>query len=164
MPSRKSAPARRRQAPSKTATRSAAARKAAAGKIAAGVAKAKGGAKRLFPLPWPPKATNYVTVYLFGASSDGPFVASVEPERLVVRRGEPVYWTLVKSFRDDKGEQGRARVDIRFNGPTPLDTERPSFARSTETKIRRDAKRGRYQYTVFVNGEPLFDPEVDIEH
>lgn len=164
MPRGKSAPARRRPATAKAAPRSTAGRKSGARKTTAAVAKAKRLAKSLFPLPWPTKNTNYVTVYLFGDSADGPFVASVEPERLVVRRGEPVYWTLVKNFRDDKGEAGRARVDIQFNERTPLDAERPSFARSAETKIRRDAKKGRYPYTVVVNGEPLFDPEVDIEH
>lgn len=169
MPSRKPAPTRRRSAAPKTAARSASSRKAAAPKsaarkVAAAAGRATKMAKSLFPLPWGGATSHYVTVYLFGSSPEGPFVASTAPERVVVRRGDVIYWSVVKNFADAKGEEGRARVEIRFNAERPIDGELPEFARLTKSVVSRRAKKGNYRYTIFVNNEPLFDPEVMIEN
>lgn len=169
MPSRKSAPTRRRSAAPKTAARSASSRKAAAPKstarkVAAAAGQARTLATSLLPLPWRGATSHYVTVYLYGTSPDGPFVASTAPERVVVRRGDTIYWSVVKNFVDGKGEDGRARVEVRFNGEQPIDGELPEFARLTRSTVSRRAKKGVYRYTIFVNREPLFDPEVMIEN
>lgn len=169
MPSRKSAPIRRRSAAPKTTARSSSSRKAAAPvsaaqKVAAAAGKARKLAKSLLPLPWSGATSHYVTVYLYGNGPEGPFVASTAPDRVVVRRGDAIYWSVVKNFADRKGEEGRARVEVRFNGEQPLDRELPEFARLTKSTVSRRAKKGTYRYTVFVNKEPLFDPEVMIEN
>lgn len=100
----------------------------------------------------------YATVYVLppAGTSKQPIV-STTPEHLYVRRGEIVEWTVVN------GTGQRGEVTFQWDKPNPLEGQSlEKFTRRASDTVRKDAKKGVYKYSVFLNGRKAFDPEIEI--
>lgn len=101
---------------------------------------------------------HYATLYLFGTGAEVT-VGSVTPERLSVRVGDLVDWTIV----DATGAKiDPKRVTIRWKGErSPLAKEARFEGRAARSPIRRGSK-GTYRYSLVLDERELFDPEVEV--
>jgi hypothetical protein len=84
---------------------------------------------------------------------------SMTPERLTVRRGEIVDWTIV----DANGVVKPSRITIRWKDRSPIEKE-PSFrrARFARARVLSEVPAGRYRYSIAIDGKVVFDPELEI--
>lgn len=83
--------------------------------------------------------------------------------RGVGRRGGEVQWRLQNIDREPKNvELGRFVPGNPFE-TTPSSRVGGSDSTPMSAMVRRDAERGLYHYTVFVDGHPGKDPEIMIE-
>lgn len=100
---------------------------------------------------------HYATLYLFGSGSEVT-VGSVTPERLSVRVGDLVDWTIV----DATGARiDPKRVSIRWKDRSPLGKDPVFERRAARSPIRRGSK-GTYRYSLMIDGRELFDPELEV--
>jgi hypothetical protein len=101
----------------------------------------------------------YATIFVFPGREKGAPAVSMTPERLTVRRGEVVDWTIV----DQTGMVKTGRVSIRWKERSPIEKE-PSFkrARFARARVRAEVPTGRYRYSVAIDGKVVFDPELEI--
>jgi len=101
----------------------------------------------------------YATIFIFPACgpSEMPIV-STTPERLTVRSGEVIDWTIV----DATGRVKPGRVTIGWKGRSPLEGD-TSFKRARFTRaVVAKVPNGRYKYNVAIDGKVIFDPEVEV--
>jgi len=102
----------------------------------------------------------YATIFIFPACgpSEMPIV-STTPERLTVKSGEIIDWTIV----DATGRVKPGRVTIGWKGKSPVERE-PVFERKARFSRVVVAKvpNGRYKYNVAIDGKVIFDPEVEV--
>lgn len=100
----------------------------------------------------------YATIFVFPPPSKGKApVVSTSPERLTVRPGDRVEWTIVNA----SGLAGK--VSIGWVKENPLKGESGSpFERRTRDVVRERAKAGIYKYNVLIDGKVVFDPELEI--
>lgn len=117
---------------------------------------------------------NYATVYVSPTGeAAAPFIVKVAPERLNVRVGEFVDWTVVDLSRT------KPSMSVRFSQGEPLELPTGEFTTSVRRKVRLPASpteqrkvastRGEpsplvFPYQVFINGNPGVDPEIAIEY
>lgn len=100
----------------------------------------------------------YATIFIFPAQGKiKSVVVSTSPERLTVREGDVIDWTVV----DATGEAGKRQVSLSWKERSPLKEEVKAFPRFTRAAVRK-AKPGIYKYSVLVDGKVLFDPEIEI--
>lgn len=100
----------------------------------------------------------YATIFIFPAGGRSKsLVVSTSPERLTVREGDLIDWTVV----DATGQAGTRKVSFTWKERSPLKEEPKAFPRFTRATVRK-AKPGLYKYSVAVDGEVLFDPEIEI--
>ncbi|MGE0812403.1 MAG: hypothetical protein AB7O28_25895 [Vicinamibacterales bacterium] len=112
------------------------------------------------PLPSaPPPQTRYTTVYLF-PTGDGGIRANAAPEILFVRPGDQVAWTVV-----DATGVGTRQVSFQIKkGRDPFEGKLPPFPREFRARIRPDAVFTEpVRYSILVDGESVFDPEIQME-
>lgn len=102
----------------------------------------------------------YATIFIFPACgpSEMPIV-STTPERLTVRSGEIIDWTIV----DATGRVKPGRVTIGWKGQSPVEGDlsfdrKARFTRGVVAKV----KNGRYKYSIAIDGKVIFDPEVEV--
>ena len=101
----------------------------------------------------------YATIFIFPACgpSERPIV-STTPERLTVRSGEIIDWTIV----DATGRVKPGRVTIGWKGRSPVEGDlaftKTRFTRVVVAKV----PNGRYKYNVAIDGNVVFDPEVEV--
>jgi hypothetical protein len=113
------------------------------------------------PTSLPLAQTRHTTVYIFPDGAGGLRV-NAAPEILFVRPGDSVAWTVVDAT-------GRASGNVTFRikeGKNPFEQELGGFPRFAKARIRPDAFRDkgeRVRYAILVNGEELFDPELQME-
>ena len=100
----------------------------------------------------------YATVFVFPPPSRGKApVVSTSPERLVVRAGDAIEWTVVNA----SGLPGK--VTIGWDKKNPLKgTSGEPFERRTRDAVRSKVEPGIYKYNVLLDGKVLFDPELEI--
>lgn len=100
----------------------------------------------------------YATIYLFPPAGKGKSaVVSTAPERLTVRTGDAVEWTVVNASGSP------AQVTIGWEKRSPLKGESGSpFERRARDMVRAKVERGIYKYSVLVDGKVAFDPELEI--
>ena len=99
----------------------------------------------------------YATIFIFPAPAKGRApVVTTSPERLTVRRGDVVDWTVV----DATGAATPREITIGWEGRNPLEEVKP-FPRATRAAVKK-AKDGIYKYSVIVDGKVAFDPEIEI--
>ncbi|MEZ5289541.1 MAG: hypothetical protein R2745_00520 [Vicinamibacterales bacterium] len=134
------------------------------GIIAVVLSKLLGGqGKTGTPPPAPPSAplpqTRYTTVYLF-PTGDGGVRANAAPEILFVRPGDQVEWTVV-----DATGAGTRQVSFQIKkGRDPFEGKLPPFPREFRARIRPDAVFTEpVRYSILVDGESVFDPEIQME-
>ena len=100
----------------------------------------------------------YATIFIFPPAAKGkPAVVTTSPERLSVREGDVVDWTVV----DASGQADARLVSIGWQGRSPLKEEAKPFPRFTRGTVRK-AKPGIYKYSVLVDGQVAFDPELEV--
>ena len=120
-----------------------------------------GGNAGPIPPSLPLAQTRHTTIYIFPDGAGGLRV-NAAPEILFVRPRDSVAWTVVDAT-------GRASGNVSFRikeGKSPFEQELDGFPRFTKARIRRDAFRDqgeRVRYAILVNGEELFDPELQME-
>jgi hypothetical protein len=101
----------------------------------------------------------YVTVYLFPSNDKkSPVRANAAPELLTVRAGDIIDFTVV----DAAGVGGTVTFEWDERG-NPLKDEYKPFPRSVRLRVRRGAK-GRFKYSILLNGRKVFDPEIEVVH
>lgn len=100
---------------------------------------------------------HYATLYLFGDDTRVR-VGSVTPERLTVRVGDIVDWTIVDATGTVVDSR---RVSIRWKDRNPLAKETVFERRGVRSPVRRVPK-GIYRYSLVLDNEELFDPEVEV--
>lgn len=100
---------------------------------------------------------HYATLYLFGSGNEVT-VGSVTPERLTVRVGDIVDWTIVDATGSVVDSR---RVSIRWKDRNPLAKDTVFERRATRSPIRRVPK-GVYRYSLVLDNRELFDPEVEV--
>lgn len=100
----------------------------------------------------------YATIFLFPppAKGKGP-VVSTSPERLTVREGDVVDWTVV----DASGQAGQYKVTIGWEGRSPLKKEPEPFDRTSRVSVKK-VKPAIYKYSVLIDGKVVFDPELEV--
>jgi len=100
----------------------------------------------------------YATIYVFPPAARGKApIVSTSPERLVVRAGDAIEWTVV----DAAGSGGRVTIGWAKDNPLKGTTAEP-FERRTRDYVRAKAKAGIYKYNVLLDGKVLFDPDLEI--
>lgn len=100
---------------------------------------------------------HYATLYLFGNGQEVT-VGSVTPERLTVRAGDLIDWTIVDATGSVVDPR---RVTIRWKDRNPLAKEAVFERRAARSPIRRVPK-GIYRYSLVLDGRELFDPELEV--
>lgn len=135
-----------------------AAAKTAARRSTRSVAKKRSALVKVVVAPKPAPPVHYATLYLFGSGNELS-VGSVSPDRLTVRAGELVDWTIV----DATGAKiDPRRVSIRWkDGRTPFANEPVFECRTARQPIARGSK-GTYRYSLVLDGRELFDPELEV--
>ncbi len=100
----------------------------------------------------------YATVFVLppAGRGKGP-VVSTSPERLVVRRGDTIEWTVVNA----SGVDGRITFAWKDVNPVKGDSAESFDRRARDTVIKK-VRDGVYKYSVLLNGKVLFDPELEI--
>ena len=100
----------------------------------------------------------YATIFLFPPPAKGkPPVVSTSPERLTVREGDTVDWTVV----DASGQGAQLNVTIGWAGRSPLKREPEPFDRSVRVSVKK-VKPAVYKYNVLIDGKVVFDPELEV--
>ncbi len=100
----------------------------------------------------------YATIFIFPPAAKGkPAVVTTSPERLSVREGDLVDWTIV----DATGQTAGRQVSLVWTGRSPLKEEPKPFERYVRAAVRK-AKPGIYKYSVAIDGKVVFDPELEI--
>ena len=97
----------------------------------------------------------YATIYVFPGGKKGVTV-SAAPERLTVRPGDIIDWTVVIAAGVD------GRIGVQWQKDSPLKREPEPFPRMTRAAVRTRVKDGIYKYSVTLDGKVVFDPEVEI--
>ena len=97
----------------------------------------------------------YATIYVFPAGAKGVRV-SAAPERLTVKPGDVVDWTIVNATSGAAGE-----VSIAWKGRSPMTEEPKPFERFQRAEVRK-VKSGLYRYSILINGKEVFDPELEV--
>lgn len=129
------------------------------------------------PTPQPPPAkVGYASIFVAPtADPTTPIVVKVAPERLTLRAGDFVDWSVVDLAR------ANASLAIRFLEGDPLEAPTGEFRTSVRRRVRdvsehpdfakqRQQHRGDgprvavFPYQVFINGQPGVDPEIQIEY
>ena len=100
----------------------------------------------------------YATIFVFPGGAKGKVRVNATPETLTVRAGDVVDWTVVNAASDTSP----GRVSIAWKEASPLKTEPKDFDRAARATVRAKARAGRYKYSVLLNGEPVFDPEIEV--
>lgn len=100
----------------------------------------------------------YATIFVFPPPprSKAP-VVSTSPERLTVRPGDRVEWTIVNA----SGLSGKVSIGWVKENPFKGESGSP-FERRTRDIVRDKAKAGIYKYNVLLDGKVAFDPEIEI--
>lgn len=101
----------------------------------------------------------YATIFVFPPPSgnDRP-VVSTTPDRLTVSPGDVVDWTIV----DATGAFKNSRLTIGWKERSPFEKD-PSFRRGRASRVPvARVPTGRYRYSVVIDGEVVFDPEVEV--
>ena len=78
-------------------------------------------------------------------------------ERLVARPGDAIEWTIVNAA----GVPGRVTLGWKKDNPLKGTTGEP-FDRRVRDTVRPRTKDGIYKYNVMLNGEVVFDPDIEI--
>jgi hypothetical protein len=100
----------------------------------------------------------YATVFVLPPAGRGKApVVSTSPERLVVRRGDTIEWTVVNA----SGVPGRVSFAWKEVNPLKGGSAEP-FDRRARDMVVRKAPKGVHKYSVLLNGKELFDPEIEI--
>lgn len=100
----------------------------------------------------------YATVFVLPPAGRSKVpVVSTSPERLVVRRGDLIEWTVVNA----SGIDGRVSFAWKEINPVKGDSAEPFDRRARDTVIKK-VRDGVYKYSVLLNGKVLFDPELEI--
>jgi hypothetical protein len=103
------------------------------------------------------REVRYITIFIHPPTGKEavPFV-STSPERLTVRRGDIVDWTIV----DVTGKVPVSKVTVVWRGKSPVEKDpyfRRRFARATVA-----GPKGIYKYSIAIAGKVVFDPEVEV--
>lgn len=98
----------------------------------------------------------YATIYVFPAAAKGVRVTS-SPERLTVRAGDIVDWTVVNA-----GAAPTGRVSIQWKERSPLKADPKPFERFERAAVLRKVKPGLYRYSILLDGKVVFDPELEV--
>lgn len=100
----------------------------------------------------------YATIFVFPPPARGKApVVSTSPERLTVRAGESVEWTIVNA----SGTPGRLSIGWEKRNPLKGESGSP-FERRARDVVRAKAEPGIYKYNVLLDGKVVFDPELEI--
>jgi plastocyanin len=100
----------------------------------------------------------YATIFVFPPPARGKApVVSTSPERLTVRAGDAVEWTVVNAT----GTPGKVSVGWAKTNPLKGTSSEP-FERRTRDSVRAKAEPGLYKYNVLLDGKVVFDPELEI--
>ena len=97
----------------------------------------------------------YATIYVFPAGAKGVRV-NATPERLSVRAGDIVDWTVVNATASPSG-----KVSIQWKERSPLKEDPKPFERFERAAVRK-AKPGLYRYSILIDGKVVFDPELEV--
>lgn len=102
----------------------------------------------------------YVTIFVFPPPARGKApVVSTSPERLTVRPGDLVEWTVVNA----SGLPGHISIGWDQRNPLKGESGKP-FERRTRDAVRAKAEPGIYKYNVLMDGKVVFDPDLEIMH
>lgn len=100
----------------------------------------------------------YATIFVFPPPARGKApVVTTSPERLVVRPGDAIEWTIVNA----SGAPGRVTLAWKKDNPLKGTTGEP-FDRRVRDFVKPKAKDGVYQYSVLIDGKVVFDPDLEI--
>lgn len=100
----------------------------------------------------------YATIFVFPPPAKGKApVVSTSPERLTVRPGDYVEWTIVNA----SGMGGKISVGWEKRNPLKGESGKP-FERRTRDAVRAKVEPGIYKYNVLMDGKVVFDPELEI--
>lgn len=100
----------------------------------------------------------YVTIFVFPPPAKGKApIVSTSPERLVARPGDAIEWTIVNA----SGVPGKVTLGWKKDNPLKGTTGEP-FDRRVRDSVRPRTKDGVYKYSVLLNGEVVFDPDIEI--
>jgi hypothetical protein len=100
----------------------------------------------------------YATIFVFPPPARGKApIVSTSPERLTVRPGDHVEWTIVNA----SGLGGKVSIGWKEENPLRGESGSP-FERRTRDVVRPKAKGGIYKYSVLIDGKVAFDPEIEI--
>ncbi len=99
----------------------------------------------------------YATIFIFPGGARGKSVTvNAAPERLTVRPGDVIDWTVV-NIANVPG-----RVSIAWKDGSPMRTDPDPFPRAGRGTVRTKVKAGVYRYSILLDGKEVFDPEVEI--
>lgn len=99
----------------------------------------------------------YATIFIFPGRGRGQAVTvNAAPERLTVRAGDVIDWTVVNVANVP------GRVSIAWKDGNPMRKEPEPFPRAGRGVVRTKVKEGIYRYNILLDGEVVFDPEVEI--
>lgn len=99
----------------------------------------------------------YATIFIFPGGGRGKAVTvNAAPERLTVRPGDVIDWTVV-NIANVPG-----RVSIAWKEGSPMRQEPDAFPRAGRGTVRTKVKDGVYRYSILLDGKEVFDPEVEI--
>ncbi len=101
------------------------------------------------------RRVRYATIFVFPAGTKGVRVSSA-PERLTVRQGDIVDWTVVNAC---SGAAGLASITWKEGNPLKRDPK--PFERFERAIVGR-AKPGLYKYSILLDGKEVFDPEIEV--
>lgn len=100
----------------------------------------------------------YATIFLFPPPARGKApVVTTSPERLVVRPGDAIEWTVVNA----SGITGKVTLGWKDDNPLRGATSEP-FDRRTRDVVKSKVKDGIYRYNVLLDGKVVFDPDLEI--
>lgn len=102
----------------------------------------------------------YATIFVFPpAARGGKPRVSATPETLTVREGDVVDWTIVNAT----AAESPGKVTIRWKGKSPLEGEPKEFDRKARATVRMKSKaKTPYRYSILLDGEEVFDPELEV--
>ncbi len=100
------------------------------------------------------RRVRYATIFVFPAGPKGVRL-NAAPERLTVRAGDVVDWTVVNATGKAVG-----LASIKWKDKSPLKREPKPFERFDRGVVGR-VKPGCYRYSVVV-GDEVFDPELEV--
>lgn len=100
----------------------------------------------------------YATIFVFppAGRSKRPQVTT-SPERLTVRRGDEVEWTIANV----SGRPGKVSIGWAKDDPMKSGANEP-FERRARHTVKTKVRPGLYKYNVLIDGEVVFDPELEI--